>query len=1028
MLAARLWVLLCAQSVFLATATSVRQVRASKRAAVSGVARPPDDSQLVPDPEQNPSDVLFNQQLPTERARAVARREIKSAEESARHTLKKVRSVDIAGMVRNDVRTMINEFLPDLRFRHDILQINLAVVFFSTFCIAVYLHYGYQNDRREDLSRWGVPDEGLPVHDDVGRTASSACDLKPDLVIVFHHPSHEKQSERDTEVPWSTFHEVLVSEADIWRVIAVSSDRLEPATERGVQIYVRSAPRHSAREIDTKKCGELVRGHLKDGWVALEGEAGYVSVEGDAANWGSRRAALELVGAKPSMVFDAVRNLMKLAKEAGGNMTTLQHLRHAGSTFRSEALDGHSAYPRLPTKRDARAALLKDLYVALPSWGFGVSIFSSIDHDELYVCVSLDSPVALDAYLLRGSTPLQLKQDVVAKLGIIQPPDEFTSSPPLMRYDPRIVQNLHRAQILQANDPKELYKTHYGHDTQGSIATGAERFKILYKQICNHLDLDAAHHSGLISDWYPSHSRLWLSKFERTWGTFSLLKDWSFVQPVPLIHDYFGARVAFIFAWNGFYCKALLPLAILSIIVELGCAFLKQHFDASFVHRRSVLSFSITVIIWSRIAVNLWAREQQYFLKLWDMNADTSEEVIRPSFQGEKKPSIADLNLLEKQYPAGKATTRRLLSNLVTMAFCGLVAVWIVVWTNIFEGNLDHVASLSLAFMIFVFQQAYNFLVPRLTEWENHKFQSTYYDSFVWKQFMFRSVNSYSAFFYLAIKQRYTTAGCPKEGCLHALTKQLWMTMLILSVMRIGEVISASLLVRGKIWLEDFCLQRERQQQGRPLPRRSFAEFQSKFADARLQEQIENMLQLVLALGFVLLFGAVAPIIVPFCMAVFVIQLRASAFLMVNYTKRPLPRTQCGIGLWGDVINWVMNFSIVFSGFLLIAFGDIFRGTPVLTKLAGAMVYVVIMRFLWWLVDAAYPRHAPEVAVLKARRQRVRHVVLERASEITQCEPCKQEESQETYTGGIASRAAEVKDERWDDIPHFDNETKQSNI
>merc|ERR1719382_450556 len=133
-----------------------------------------------------------------------------------------------------------------------------------------------------------------------------------------------------------------------------------------------------------------------------------------------------------------------------------------------------------------------------------------------------------------------------------------------------------------------------------------------------------------------------------------------------------------------------------------------------------------------------------------------------------------------------------------------------VLWYDIFQDDMNVVASVVLALTITVCSMLYNVLVPILTDWENHKYQSSYYNSVLWKQFLFQSVNRYFAFFQLAVKQWYTPTGCPAQGCLSVIRDQLVSTLLILSIMRIVQVVVASALVRLKIGLEDFCMRRRK--------------------------------------------------------------------------------------------------------------------------------------------------------------------------------------------------------------------------
>merc|ERR1719454_361042 len=85
-------------------------------------------------------------------------------------------------------------------------------------------------------------------------------------------------------------------------------------------------------------------------------------------------------------------------------------------------------------------------------------------------------------------------------------------------------------------------------------------------------------------------------------------------------------------------------------------------------------------------------------------------------------------------------------------------------------------------------------------------------------------------------------------------------------------------------------------QAGEETPVRSFVEEQSKVGGFRVREQIEVTVQLCLTLGYILIFGAVAPRIVPMCLLVFMVQLRAAAVLITKAAHRTIPRMTAGVG------------------------------------------------------------------------------------------------------------------------------------
>merc|ERR1719171_2785340 len=99
------------------------------------------------------------------------------------------------------------------------------------------------------------------------------------------------------------------------------------------------------------------------------------------------------------------------------------------------------------------------------------------------------------------------------------------------------------------------------------------------------------------------------------------------------------------------------------------------------------------------------------------------------------------------------------------------------------------------------------------------------------------------------------------------------------------------------------------------------------------------MLELVLALGYVLIFGAVAFGTVLFCFLVFCIQLRASAYLLTSNARRPLPRKSIGIGAYRDVVDALMKIGVLFEGFLIVTFDQSFAACEPITKLMGIVLF-----------------------------------------------------------------------------------------
>jgi hypothetical protein len=641
-----------------------------------------------------------------------------------------------------------------------------------------------------------------------------------------------------------------------------------------------------------------------------------------------------------------------------------------------DAEDAHNGPPiSALSRREARVALLADMYSCLHAWGFEVLLFSSIDNDELFCCITLKDEDQMKKFAIQNHLKMQVKKEVVAQMEIGQDPDAIESSPPYIKYDPKMVRHLHNAGVLKEQDPSLLYQlTDRPVEGAPKIANSLERARIIFTEIQHHLDLDAAEEEGLIVGWYPVHDPDWLSELRHTWASWWHLRDFTFIQPVNLIYQYYGSRVAFNCAWNGFYCKALLALLGIALFTELfvfgAQAFLKL--DAEQVNhmlKRQILAFSIITIIWSRIVSNRWLREEEFGIRLWDIHDKACAP--RPQFIGEMLPSTANSNELEIQYPPWKHTLRRAFSVCTTGLFCSAVFFVVVLWMRMFKGNLTLMQNILLAVQIKIFEVIWNILSPMLTDFENHRLQATYYNSLLWKQFIFQAVNNYSFFLYIAVKQRFSEEGCPAGGCLHYLRLQLSITLMILAICRIVQVCMESFIVKMTLEWEMYQL---RKQGVEEVPERSVEEEQAKYGQFRIKEQIVGMYQLVLGLGYVTLFGAIAPIVVPFCFIVFWISLRAQAYSLTHSLQRPVPRVAVGIGAWRDVVAVIMQAGVIFNAFQLVVYGEDFQGAHVLARLTAGTVFLMCMYLTWAVVDVMDPPYAGENSLLStliARRRKV---------------------------------------------------------
>jgi hypothetical protein len=254
-------------------------------------------------------------------------------------------------------------------------------------------------------------------------------------------------------------------------------------------------------------------------------------------------------------------------------------------------------------------------------------------------------------------------------------------------------------------------------------------------------------------------------------------------------------------------------------------------------------------------------------------------------------------------------------------------------------------------------------LTPILIDFENHEYQADYYNSYLWKQLLFQSVNRYSGFVYLAVKLG-TASSMSSEECLAKIRIPVSLIIIGLSIWNIGEVLVIAARVRFLVWYEAYQLKR----QGKEAPDISFVEEQAKYQHNCDGEQIYHLMQLVLSLGFVLIFGAVAPIIIPLTLGVFFVHLRARAFFLTSSAKRTLPFKSHGIGAWLEAIDLLTRFGIIFQGFLFVCYGAAFAKSSLLARITGFLIWCLLTALAFTIVDAVFTSHEEETILLGKRR------------------------------------------------------------
>ncbi|XP_061861304.1 anoctamin-7 [Colius striatus] len=286
------------------------------------------------------------------------------------------------------------------------------------------------------------------------------------------------------------------------------------------------------------------------------------------------------------------------------------------------------------------------------------------------------------------------------------------------------------------------------------------------------------------------------------WASWS---KWSKYQPLDHIRQYFGEKVAFYFAWLGFYTGWLLPAALLGMGVFITGVFLAFHDVPSqeicssreqmcplcktcpywqlsqacgmfmagrlFDHGGTIF-FSMFMSLWAVLFLEFWKRTSASLAHHWTCSElEDIEERPRPQFRATAPMTTLSpvTGLEEPHFPPRSRLRRSLAASLAVVMMIAVVLMFLVsgilyravvavllsssrhLWFLAWPSRIASLTGsvLNLIFVL-ILSKIYISLAHFLTQWEMHRTQTEHEDAFTFKVFILQFVIFYSSPIYIA--------------------------------------------------------------------------------------------------------------------------------------------------------------------------------------------------------------------------------------------------------------------------------------
>eukprot|EP00045_Choanoeca_perplexa_P014511 m.171086 g.171086 ORF g.171086 m.171086 type:complete len:1079 (-) comp16700_c1_seq1:61-3297(-) len=485
------------------------------------------------------------------------------------------------------------------------------------------------------------------------------------------------------------------------------------------------------------------------------------------------------------------------------------------------------------------------------------------------------------------------------------------------------------------------------------------------------------------------------------WGRFGA---WRHSQPLQLIRAYYGEKVAIYFAFLGNYTLWLvLPsiLGVLTLFYGLGTydgrEDTKELCDSDFVicgacdscnqwelkdsclayqvlyifDNEATVAYAFFMSIWATLFHANWLRHEAELAYDWDVDDIVDIEPQRAGF--EAKDGKTRLNPVtdaeEKHYPKTDRFKKYAVTFSVVLTICACVIIALVgtivyrlsIYISLLRDSngseaaqteASLIASTSAAVINLVFililSLLYPFLAIALTNWENHRTDSSYERHLTFKVFMFNAINLYSSLFYVAFFQSRDIGvpgnydelfslqanPCPTYGCMTELLIQL-------SIIMTGKQILNNVLEIGFPIIWAWCarkgeLRRMRRKQRAELSADgrlySSADFDSmllpweddflKLSPMPPLGMYNDYLELAVQFGFITMFVASFSLAPLLALINNILEIRVDGSKMESLFLRQPALRASSIGIWNEVIGIIAMIAVITNGLVIVVTSD----------------------------------------------------------------------------------------------------------
>lgn len=409
------------------------------------------------------------------------------------------------------------------------------------------------------------------------------------------------------------------------------------------------------------------------------------------------------------------------------------------------------------------------------------------------------------------------------------------------------------------------------------------------------------------------------------------------------IRNFYNEEIAYYFLWITSLIKWLIFPAIFGIIVNYSNKLLVNP-DGT--HNSTILLLlSAFLALWGTAFLKYWDQKEQLFNYIWGTESFQRFEPDSESFVPDGYVTL----VFNKKFPyvsTPKAVFKRYVSYIVLLAMIILIVigVYLIFYFKVIlvekypdkQTLIGVLSAIENTVLIGIMSNLYYAICYKLNDWQNHRKDFLKTNALAVKFILYDFINNYYPLFYIAFIKKSTLFGTkePEEcygfggnnSCLEEIEIQLYTTLLISFAMNFVEIGmplfykgARKIALRKKLEIKGIQLGEDDSDEINPYLSPHSIDHQMILDE--YTEMIYEYSEIILDLGYLLLFGVVAPLVPLLVLLLVYAEKFFDTYKLFFLTRVKLLDRSTGLSIYNSIIKYIVYIGML-SNVAFLIFGD----------------------------------------------------------------------------------------------------------